>query len=187
MCIVGCNQAHSLIIRAIRRSTKLRRFRVSQVFSQHSGRQTSIPGNLPFEVRSQIQQAASQIDRAIKQGVDQFRRELLQEIEFLEDEVVTIGVGMPLMDTRRFLKISGEVATSIDYEGMTRISDRSLENDKEGAKEGAIFMLNYLSRLVRLIDESDQEVIKGIQVAVPLTAQKWWHKVGEEQKSTKSP
>lgn len=173
-CIVGCNLAHSLVIKAIRNYTKLRRFRVSQVFSQRSEGRTALPASIPSQMRSQIQQASKQIDTAIRTGVAQFRSEIMEEIEFLEDEVVTIGVGMPLMDTRRFQKIGSEAHARINYEGEIIINQRIVNRDDEDTREGARFMLSYLSRMVRLIDEAYPEVVKGIQVPTPLTEHKWW-------------
>jgi hypothetical protein len=183
VCIVGCDLAHDLIIRAIRNSTKLRRFRASQVFSRSKGSSTQLPPGIPFEARSKLQQAARQMDSEIRKGVAQFRREIMEEIEFLEDEVVTIGVGMPLMDTRRFQKIGGETVVDFGYDEMPGAGDHPMNRNNEEAREGARFMLSYLSRLVRLIDETYPEVVRSIEVLVPLTSRPWWSQVEGENAS----
>ncbi len=90
-------------------------------------------------------------------------------MEFLEDEVVTIGIGMPLMDTRRFQQIGSEVSVSVSVGGDMTLRIRVSQHD-----EGARFMLNYLSRLVRLVDEAYPGVLEEVQVKKPLREQTIW-------------
>jgi hypothetical protein len=105
-CIGACNHAHSLIIGAIRNFTKLRTFRGSRIFSSTS-RSPTFPAGFSHQAISQIQGMAKRIDNEIRGGVERFRKEIMQEIEFLEDEVVAIGVGpsvnghSPLSEGRR--------------------------------------------------------------------------------------
>ena len=126
---------------------------------------------------SQLRRAANQLDNAIRQGVEQFRKEILAEIEFLEDEVVTVGVGMPLMDTRRFQKIGSEVPVSTSISGDMTLRTRPSQNEHQETAQGARFMLNYLSRLVRLVDEAYPGVLEAIQVNKPLRKQKIWNEI----------
>ncbi len=78
ICIAGCNVIHKLIISAIRTYTKLRRSQIS--LSNVLPRRTSSYSPPPFgmlELASQLRQAANQMDSAIRQGVEQFRKEIL--------------------------------------------------------------------------------------------------------------
>lgn len=182
ICVIGCSQAHSKIVKAIREHTKLRRLRFSQVFSQRGQTQISLPAGVPHELRAKGQQAAQQINSEIRRGVAQFRSEIMKEIEFLEDEVVTIGIGMPIMDTRRFLKIGDQGMKPTGYGGIVQYVQEELDSDTEESRDGARFMLSYLSRLVRLIHEAYPEVVKSIEVSIPLTSQSWWQGVENQSK-----
>jgi hypothetical protein len=174
VCVIGCTQVHNLIIKAVREHTKWRRFRMSQVFSGTMDGHAYVPPRVPYEVQIQIQQAARQLDNEIKRGVSKFRAEIMKEIEFLEDEVVTIGVGMPLMDTRRFQKIGNRLITTIGYSNPSAFADGEIKGNAEETREDARFMLTYLSRLARLISDAYPEVIMSIKVEKPLTSQNWW-------------
>lgn len=135
---------------------------------------------MPYEIRSKLQQAAQQIDEEIRRGVAQFRNEIMREIEFLEDEVVTIGVGMPLMDTRRFMKLASEVSMPVGSGTIVAVIVAKLESNAEDVREGAGFMLSYLSRLIRLVNEAYPEIIATIEVPIPLTSQSCWMKLQAE-------
>jgi hypothetical protein len=132
-----------------------------------------VPSGL-LGLASQLRQAANQIDNAIRQGVEHFRKEILREMEFLEDEVVTIGVGLPLMDTRRFQKIGNHALVFLAESGDIQIRTKTLGTEQSELLEGARFMLTYLSRLVRLVDEAYPEVLAGVRVKKRLREQGIW-------------
>jgi hypothetical protein len=178
VCIAGCNVAHGLIISAIRTNTKLRRFQISlsNVLPRSPGGYHAVPSGL-LGLASQLRQAANQIDNAIRQGVEHFRKEILREMEFLEDEVVTIGVGLPLMDTRRFQKIGNHALVFLAESGDIQIRTKTLGTEQSELLEGARFMLTYLSRLVRLVDEAYPEVLAGVRVKKRLREQGIWKDV----------
>lgn len=166
-CIGACNHAHALIIGAIRTFTKLRRFRASRVFSS-STYSPSLPAGFPQQAMSQIQGMAKRIDNEIRGGVERFRKEIMQEIEFLEDEVVAIGVGLPLMDTRRFQKIGSLVLIFISADGHMQSRSKVTDQDRNEIAKDAEFMLDYLSRLIRLLDEAYPGVLENIKIPLPL-------------------
>jgi hypothetical protein len=113
--------------------------------------------------------------------------ELTTNLMLLEDELVTIGIGIPLLETRRFQAIADDVMKPIYGRGLFADSkSQSLDESPEIA-EGAQFMLNYLSRLVRLIQTSYPEVVQQMKVQTPLTSQHWWKAVEGESKSASSP
>jgi hypothetical protein len=104
----------------------------------------------------------------------------MNEIEFLEDEMVTIGIGMPLMDTRRFQRIGNRLITPVGGTGFSTFADDEIKRNDEVIREEAQFMLAYLSRLTRLISDAYTEVITGIKVEKPLTSQHWWNVVDSD-------
>lgn len=146
-CIGACNHAHALIIGAIRNSTKLRRFRGHTALS---------------------------LERQISAGVARFRNEIMQEIDFLENEVVAIGVGLPLMDTRRFQKWGSLMLIFVSIDGHMQSRSSAANQDRDEITKGAEFMLDYLSRLIRLLDEAYPGVLESIKIPLPLQ-ESWGH------------
>lgn len=176
ICIAGCNYAHDLIIATIRQFTKLRRFRGSHVFSS-----TRLPSSYSAGMSSpatrEIEGMAKRLDRELRSGVEKFRSEIMKEIEFLEDEVVAIGVGLPLMDTRRFQKIGSLIYQSVALDGTIHIQSQIHPEDFDEVRNGAGFMLSYLSRLIRLLDEAYPGVLMSVQITLPLKEQPIWQAV----------
>jgi hypothetical protein len=144
-CIGACNHAHALIIGAIRNSTKPYRFRGHTTFS---------------------------LDTKISGSIARFRKEIIQEIEFLENEVVAIGVGLPLMDTRRFQKAGSSVLIFVSADGQMQSRSSVANEDRSQMAKGAEFMLDYLSRLIRLLDEAYPGVLESIKI--PLSLEESW-------------
>ncbi|MGH9968607.1 MAG: hypothetical protein ACREBG_12375, partial [Pyrinomonadaceae bacterium] len=167
ICIARCNHAHAIIITAIRSFTKLRRFPGSRVFSSSSPSRPSYPSGLPLGAIREIEGMARKVDAEIRGGVDRFRSEIMKEIEFLEDEVVAIGVGLPLMDTRRFQKIGSTVHSFFSGDGQIQVGSAvGVQSSGEAASDAA-FMLSYLSRLIRLLDEAYLGVLENVQMPKP--------------------
>ncbi len=144
-CIGACKRAHALIIGAVRNSTKPYRFSGYTTLS---------------------------LDKDISRGIGRFRREIIQEIEFLENEVVAIGVGLPLMDTRRFQKAGSSVLIFVSADGHMQSSSSVVSEDRGQMAKGAEFMLDYLSRLIRLLDEAYPGVLESIKI--PLSLEESW-------------
>ena len=178
ICIAGCNHAHDLIIAAIRSFTKLRRFRASRVFSSTSSR-PSYPSGIPYQAIREIEGMAKKLDGEIRAGAERFRGEIMKEIEFLEDEVVAIGVGLPLMDTRRFQKAGSMVHQVFFGDGNMQIRSQIETENLDEVREGAGFMLSYLSRLIRLLDEAYPGVLATIKIDLPLHKQPIWRTVSD--------
>jgi len=176
ICIAGCNYAHDLIIASIRHFTKLRRFRGSSVFSS-----TRLPpaysAGMSFQAIREIEGIAKKLDRELRSGVEKFRSQIMNEIEFLEDEVVAIGVGLPLMDTRRFQKIGSLVFQSVALDGTIHIQTQIEPENFDEVRDGAGFMLSYLSRLIRLLEEAYPGVLTSVRITLPLKKQPIWRSV----------
>jgi hypothetical protein len=176
ICIVGCKYAHELVVSAIRKTTKLHRTRISSIFTRSGSGHGAMPLGLPSVITSQVQSAARQLDREIKNAEARLRREIIKELDFIEDELVSVGVGMPLLETRKFQWLGNAIhyfrAESGDLE--VRIT-KDIEPSE--STKAAQFMLNYILRLIRLIDESYPEVLRDIKVSIKLSEQKFWGKV----------
>jgi hypothetical protein len=184
ICMVGCKYAHELIVSAIREATKIRRTRISSVFSGGAGRAgsyTSPPVGIPTAVTAQVRQAANQIDRMLRAAEAKLRSEIIKELDFIEDEVVTVGLGMPSIDTRRFQKIGSAVLHSVAEGGAMQIRRVGRDSDAEQLQEGARFMLNYVARLIRLIDESYPDILAEVKVPGQLSRQKFWAVVDAQE------
>jgi hypothetical protein len=98
----------------------------------------------------------------------------MKEIEFLEDEVVAIGIGLPLMDTRRFQKAGTAASFSFWADGGLQINATSDQDAKSTMADDAELMLNYLFRLLTLIDEAYPDVLDTVQISHSLPQQSFW-------------
>ena len=65
--------------------------------------------------------------------------------------------------------------------GLTARFENKFEGESEELADGARFMLTYLARLIRLVDEAYPEVVTSITVKVPLTSQDVWRNVQGER------
>ncbi len=176
ICIVGCNLAYGLIILAIRNHTRFRNFHTSSFLDKFN---EGTSARFSLGVQSQIQQATKQLNEAIKRGVMEFRKEIMQEIEFLENEMVSIGIGLPIMDTRKFQKIGNSVSVSSSYSGDISVKIKKRDITEQDAR----FMLNYLSKLIHLIDESYSGVLEDVKLKKSLREQAIWKKIEENNQS----
>ena len=116
----------------------------------------------------EIEGIAKKLDRELRSGVEKFRSQIMHEIEFLEDEVVAIGVGLPLMDTRRFQKIGSLVFQSVALDETIHIQTQIEPENFDEVRDGAAFMLSYLSRLIRLLEEAYPGVLTSVRITLPL-------------------
>jgi hypothetical protein len=149
-CIVGCALAHSWIMSAIRKETKQGRMR----------------GSIGREVR----------DRAVLRAFKDMYEALAEDISQLENEVVAIGVGLPVMDTRRFLRYTRLIGIFEAEAGNLQLVHRgkSEENDPDVAN----YMLDYVARLIQFVEDSYPSVLDMIKVKIFLKDQEVWQKRG---------
>jgi hypothetical protein len=179
VCIFGCIQAHNLIIGAIRTLTRSRHFRFAQASPASAMPRNAYPPGVPWEGRSRLEDAARQIEREVNRREGNLRNEIRgvkDELAFLEDELVSTGIGMPLLDTRRFQRIGDQVMVRIGH-GLAATFEKVFGDNAEDLSDGAAFMLSYLSRLIRLVNETYPEVVDRIAVDIPLTSQDVWKNV----------
>lgn len=147
-CIVGCILAHRWIIEAIRKQTKPSRTRSA----------------LRYDLRG------SGAARALQK----VREELTTDIELLENEVVAIGVGLPVMDTRRFLQL-----TKVTGVFHAEAGNIEVVGDSDPRAKGPIVassMLKYLVRPINLVEDGYPGVLNTIKVKIFPKEQKIWQK-----------
>jgi hypothetical protein len=90
----------------------------------------------------------------------------------LEIEILLVGMGMSIIDTRRFLyyqKIFSDFQEEPTLSLKASFTIESLEEDILEAK----FMLNYLFRLLRFIEDNQPEILENITIKIPLSKQKF--------------
>lgn len=145
-CIVGCIVAYGWVIDAVRKQTKLGRMRRS----------------IGHEIRG----------TTFAKALNEVRKELLEDIRLLENEVVAIGVGLPVMDTRRFLKFTRVIGVFLAEAGNISVArhGHSLDNDPTVAN----FMLEYLARLIQLVADGYPDVLNTISVKLFPKEQEVW-------------
>jgi hypothetical protein len=183
VCVVGCIQAHNLIINAVRELTRARRLRLLQATPKGSASYQSWPSGVPFQMVKRLEEATRQVEGELNRREANLRNainELMKNVTLLEDELVTIGIGISVLETRRFQMIGDSVMKHVSYGRRVSVSTSQFASEDQGMSEGAQFMLNYLSRLIRLIQTSDPEVVGKIEVQVPLTSQHWWKAIEGE-------
>jgi hypothetical protein len=147
-CIVGCILAHQWIVKAIRQQTKESRARAS----------------ISYELKG---------SRAAE-ALQKIRKELIEDIELLENEMVAIGVGLPVMATRRFLRLTRVILVFIAEAGNIQV--RGKGDPQENDPTVANYMLEYLVRLINLVEDGDPGVLNTIKVKIFPSDQKIWQK-----------
>ncbi len=148
-CIVGCKIAHQWILEAVRKQTKLSRMRAS----------------ISRDLRGSHVAVALQ----------KLRKELIEDIQYLENEVMAIGVGLPVMDTRRFLQLTRVTRVFIAEAGNLSVIGNS--DPRENDPAVANFMLEYLMRLINLVEDGYPGVLSNINVKIFPKEQEIWQKV----------
>jgi hypothetical protein len=148
-CIVGCILAHQWIVGAIRSQTKASRAR----------------GSLGYDLRGSV----------VEKAIQKVRKELIEDIQLLENEVVTIGVGLPVMDTRRFLQLTKITHVFIAVAGNIQVALTGDPRVKDSVT--ANYMLEYLVRLINLVEDGYPGVLNTIKVKIFPKEQQIWKKV----------
>lgn len=148
--IAACNYAHRLVINQMRKKT-----RKSQ--GHHSTRSTMLR-SLDIRDSARLAEAIQALDKRIT-----------QEIAALEEEVAAIGVGLSILEVRRFRSFGELVSITVFEDGQININGK--EGTVEDRKEGAAFMLDYLSRLIRSIEQTYPGVLEDLKITVPLMDQ----------------
>jgi len=147
LAIVACEFAHRLVIGEVRRST--RRW-------------------WPADFKPRGLDAVDMV--SIQSAFREIRKQFEAEFEALEHEVIAIGVGLSILEARRFRRLSGYVQLSVALDGQWYINigpDRPFQENKEAAE----FMLGYLSRLIRYIEQTFGSALQDLKIEIPLMEQ----------------
>jgi hypothetical protein len=107
---------------------------------------------------------------SIQSAFREIRKQFEAEFEALEHEVIAIGVGLSILEARRFRRLSGYVQLSVALDGQWYINigpDRPFQENKEAAE----FMLGYLSRLIRYIEQTFGSALQDLKIEIPLMEQ----------------
>jgi hypothetical protein len=148
--IAACNYAHSLVIEELQNRTGFRSATWSRRLS---------PRELDLDHLATLTEAIISLDER-----------LTDALEVLEDEVAAIGVGLSILEVRRF-RVEGDVVTvSVFADGQMDINinyDKALQAQQASAE----FMLGYITRLIRSIEETYGSVLQKLEIEVPLMQQ----------------
>lgn len=147
--IAACNYAHRLVIETVQAHT--------------SG--TKLRGGIGPLPRGMDVSDTARLYRVL----DDLNKQLTRAIINLEEEVVAIGVGFSILEARRFRSSGSLVSVSVFQDGQMHINykDGAVEERTEAAK----FMLDYLSRFIRSVEETYVGVLKELKISVPLMDQ----------------
>jgi hypothetical protein len=146
MAIAACQYAHRIVIDAMRRRSSISR-----------------------RLRLTLHDPDSSDIASLAETLDELHQRFVEEIEALEIEVVAIGVGVSIFQVRQFRSLSSLVGVSIYEDGQMSVN--FWEDESEEHARAAKFMLDYLSRLIRLTEQSDPDALKELRIQVPLMRQ----------------
>lgn len=149
VCVVGCKVARRLIVDALDKYTTKGHFDFPPIY------------NPRFH----------HVGQSVEGFVSSLSYYLSERIERLETEIILVGMGLPIIDTRRFLQITGKTYENMMADGHLDFGIGNPDSDKETEIANAKFMLDYLYRLIRSIEENHPGVLSEIKVQIPLSEQ----------------
>jgi hypothetical protein len=151
--MIGCKLARSKILTAIRIHT-------------HDYNEDLFPTLFPIDMRHCVRDSLGEVGEVLLEFVESTHEQLLA----LRTEVLLVGLGLPTLDTRRFLQAQGFTSESVFTDGQMDVNI-SGNGSAEEVKEIAVFMLNYIYRLLRALGDSMESVLSTVTVKVPLSQQ----------------
>lgn len=149
VCIIGCKLARKLIVDAIHRYTTNEKF-------------DSLP-TARFDTSRDTQTV-----KKLANFISKFSESSSKRIKRLETEIILVGMGLPIVDTRRFMQLQGATTEDLVSDGDLRVYIKTTDIDKDAETANANFLLEYLSRLLRLVEEDNLEILSGIKVQIRL-------------------
>lgn len=151
VCIIGCKMARELTLEAIHEYTTKERHDFAPMFNSRARQDAHALRDFADLVIELSDYTAKKITR-------------------LENEIILVGMGLPIVDTRRFLQLRGATSETIFADGHLSVNSHHGPN-KETETANAQFMLDFLFRLIRSAEENHPGVLSGITVQVPLSEQ----------------
>ena len=103
--------------------------------------------------------------RSLTRFLGDLRKYIEQRFEDSEKELVLTGLGMSILDTRKFIGIGSLIFYSEAYNGEMSFTSRvhDVEKYDGNLKLESTFMLNYLFRLLVLIGDKYASILETIQ------------------------
>jgi hypothetical protein len=99
---------------------------------------------------------------SFKSGLERMKLQFIKNFDLLDTEMLLVGLGMSIIDTRRFLQ-SDLINISIYMDGG--ISKNISEPlSKKDATEACEFHLQYINRILRRINDTYPEIIDEIKI-----------------------
>jgi hypothetical protein len=148
--IAACNYLHRIVIEELQTRTAGRSTTWSRRLS---------PRDLDLDHLVPLTEAVIELDERMTDA-----------IEALENEVAAIGVGLSILEVRQF-RAAGDVVTVSVYSDHQMDINVNYDKRFEAQQTSAEFMLMYLMRLIRSIEETYRSVLEKLKIAVPLTMQ----------------
>ncbi len=152
-CIVGCKKTRDAIL---------------EVIDKYTAKEKNLHAPSPHNMRRTFRGIPE-----LSNYLSEMEKFLSEKISLIKTELVFIGLGMPIFNTRRFIELGKVVGFSEAYDGTMyfRINTPGKEKDLDNLKSDAMFMLNYLYRLLSLINEKHYNLLDKIQVKKQLSKQ----------------
>jgi hypothetical protein len=150
-CIIGCLRALNLILGAILYKTKSYTLSSRHDFS------------FPNEFRK--------FESNLKSFLNDYNKLLIKNFDNMESELLLVGMGMLITDTRRFLSYKKILSDGQDPPSIRIKGGFTEQTFKEDFSE-AEFMLNYLLKLIRFIEDNQPEILENIHIKVSRSQQK---------------
>ena len=148
--IAACNYLHRIVIEELQTRTAGRSTTWSRRLS---------PRDLDLDHSVPLTEAVIKLDERMTDA-----------IEALENEVAAIGVGMSILEVRQF-RAAGDVITVSVYSDHQMEINVNYDKPFEAQQSSAEFMLMYLTRLIKSIEETYRSVLEKLKIQVPLSTQ----------------
>lgn len=175
ICICGCSIVHNRLIETVRSYTKKHRFDspFGDFTKLNSGKFASSP--LAFNTYGE---ETVRLASVVREELADLKKEILEEIKFLEHEIVTVGIGMPVMEARKFQSIVDRISYRHDkHNDVVEVYVTDYDARDIDLLESARFTLNYLSRLIRLVDDSYPEITQNFHFGRMLNDFEFWKEI----------
>ena len=148
--VAACKHAHNKVIAETQQTTR----------SHRSRRRINLRG---LDVRDLS---------SLLEAFEDIQEQMERSFAALEQEVVAIGVGLSILEARQFRAFGAGVGVSEYSDGQLSIVLTYGGTDAT-YKAGAEFMLDYLSRLIRSIEQTYGKVLGTLTFEVPLKDQQF--------------
>jgi hypothetical protein len=158
-CLVGCVRTRKLVIQSIQKKTKYSNpsFNYREISNSSQTRSFS---SIEQKIYSAISSEINKFNTKVATILEKFNQFLTERFSNLEIEILIVGMGMLITDTRRFLGYRKILVSSRVVRYKKNFSNETLIEDIEDAK----FMLEYLFKLLRFIEDNEPSILESIEI-----------------------